>query len=120
MNIIVRIIIDLLLASACFFAFSGTIGMLRMRDVYCRMQASTIISVFWFLGLMLAGLIYGLTVPSGPMCVKVILISLFCLLTAAVGGHAIARAAYIHGDRPYRRLKPDQYGEDKPYEKEVV
>ena len=121
MSIVIRVIIDVLLVISAGFALAGVLGMLRMPDVYNRMQTSTIVSVFWLLGLMVAGLlaaIFGL--HNGPAAAKVVLIGLFFVLTAPVVGHALSRAAYISGERPYTPLKPDKYGEDKPYEKEGV
>ena len=121
MSIALRIIIDILLAVSCVFALGGVLGMLRMPDVYNRMQTSTIISVFWLLGLMIAGVLFAaIVMRSGSAAVKVVLIALFFVLTAPVVGHAISRAAYISGERPYTPLQPDKYGDDKPYDKEGV
>ena len=41
---VLRIVIDVLLAVGAFFALVGTLGILRMPDTFCRMQASTCIS----------------------------------------------------------------------------
>lgn len=121
MNIALRIIIDILLIVSCGFALAGVLGMLRMPDVFNRMQTSTIISVFWLLGLMVAGVLFAACVMrSGSAAVKVVLIGLFFVLTAPIVGHAISRAAYISGERPYTPLKPDKYGDDKPYDKEGI
>ncbi|MBO7666965.1 MAG: monovalent cation/H(+) antiporter subunit G [Firmicutes bacterium] len=98
MNIALRIVIDVLLVVSCGFALAGVLGMLRMPDVFNRMQTSTIISVFWLLGLMFAGVLFAAFVMrSGSAAVKVVLIGLFFVLTAPVVGHAISRAAYISG-----------------------
>lgn len=121
MSIALRIIIDILLAVSCVFALGGVLGMLRMPDVYNRMQTSTIISVFWLLGLMIAGVLFAaIVMRSGSAAVKVVLIALFFVLTAPVVGHAISRAAYISGERPYTPLHPNKYEDDKPYDKEGV
>ena len=41
--IAVRLLIDLLIVVGVYFALAGTLGILRMPDVLCRMQASTCI-----------------------------------------------------------------------------
>ena len=72
MSIALRIIIDILLVVSCGFALAGVLGMLRMPDVFNRMQTSTIISVFWLLGLMVAGVLFAaLVMHSGSAAVKV-------------------------------------------------
>ncbi|MBR5429145.1 MAG: monovalent cation/H(+) antiporter subunit G [Firmicutes bacterium] len=121
MSIALRIIIDVLLVISAIFALGGVLGMLRMPDVFNRMQTSTIVSVFWLLGLMVAGVLFAaLVLRSGGAAVKVALIGLFFVLTAPVVGHALSRAAYLNGERPYTPLTPNKYGEDKPYDKEGV
>ena len=40
-----RIVIDALLVIGAFFALAGTLGVLKMPDTFCRMQASTCINL---------------------------------------------------------------------------
>ncbi|MBR2782622.1 MAG: monovalent cation/H(+) antiporter subunit G [Firmicutes bacterium] len=118
MSMALRIVIDVLLGISAVFALGGVLGMLRMPDVFNRMQTSTIISVFWLLGLMIAGILVAVfALHNGAAAVKVALIGLFFVLTAPVVGHALSRAAYLNGERPYTPLKPNKYGDDKPYDK---
>ena len=117
-NIFARIVIDIFLLIACSFAFAGVWGMLHLPDVFSRMQSSTIISVVWFLCLMLAGIVYGFFVAgNGATGGKVFLVGMFTVFTAPIIGHAIARASYIYGDRPRRPLEPDEFGKDRPWER---
>lgn len=118
MSMALRIVIDVLLGISAVFALGGVLGMLRMPDVFNRMQTSTIISVFWLLGLMIACILVAVfALHNGAAAVKVALIGLFFVLTAPVVGHALSRAAYLNGERPYTPLKPNKYGDDKPYDK---
>ncbi len=74
-----------------FFIFGG-IGLVRMPDVYNRMQASTKTTT---LGLMSIVLGVGLIQPY--WLIKAIVIIVFIALTAPVGASAMARAAYKSG-----------------------
>ena len=41
--IVVRLLIDIFIVIGAFFALAGTLGLLKMPDTLCRMQASTCI-----------------------------------------------------------------------------
>jgi multicomponent Na+:H+ antiporter subunit G len=75
-----------------FFFISGGIGLVRMPDVYNRMQASTKTTT---LGLMSIVLGVGLMQPY--WIVKALVIIIFIAITAPVGASAMARAAYKAG-----------------------
>ena len=68
----------------------AAVGVLRMPDVFTRMQASTKASTLG-LGCLLAGL--ALRNPELSFIVRAAVIAAFMLLTTAVSAHAIARAA---------------------------
>ena len=76
---------------ALFLIFGG-IGLVRMPDVYNRMQASTKTTT---LGLMSIVLGVGLMQPL--WIVKAIVIIIFIAMTAPVGASAMARASYKAG-----------------------
>ena len=61
MSLGIRIVIDLFLLVGCFFAFAGVVGMLRMPDVFCRMQSSTNIATMGVIGVSIAGVIGAMT-----------------------------------------------------------
>ena len=75
-------------------ALLASIGVLRMPDVFTRMQASTKAST---LGLwcLLAGL--AVRMPEFPFLMRAASIAAFMMLTTAVGAHVIARAAALSG-----------------------
>ena len=54
-----RIVIDALLVIGAFFALAGTLGVLKMPDTFCRMQASTCITTLGMLGVAIGGLLYA-------------------------------------------------------------
>jgi multicomponent Na+:H+ antiporter subunit G len=76
------------------FALLAAVGVLRMPDVFTRMQASTKAST-----LGLACLLIGAAVQLGDVAsfIRVASIGAFVLLTTPVSGHVIARASYFSG-----------------------
>jgi multicomponent Na+:H+ antiporter subunit G len=114
-----RIIADIFLIIGCFFAFAGTVGLIRMPDAYTRMQSSTNITTLGIIGVVIGAAIHGFRVNnalSTTMGVKVILIGVFIVLTSPVAGHAICKAAYKYGIRPEGKMACDEYGRDNPNE----
>lgn len=112
-----RIIIDVLVLGGLFFALVGTVGVLRMPDTYCRMQASTCIATLGILGAALGAFLYAVCVEkNASMAVKIAVVVAFVLLTNPVAGHALAKGAYKHGIRPKRKMVIDDFGEDEPHE----
>jgi multicomponent Na+:H+ antiporter subunit G len=74
------------------FALLAAVGVLRMPDVFTRMQASTKAST-----LGLGCLLIGAAVQLGDLAslIRVLSIGAFVLLTTPVAAHVIARAAYL-------------------------
>lgn len=112
-NLIVRIIIDVLLALGFIFALAGVVGLLRMPDTYCRMQSSTNIATLGLLLPMIAALIYAVATGQTAMAIKLGCVSLFCIITNPISSHAICKAAYKLGIRPQKKMTEDDYGEDQ-------
>jgi multicomponent Na+:H+ antiporter subunit G len=73
-------------------ALLSAIGVLRMPDVFTRMQASTKAST-----LGLACLLAGLAIrrPEAAIVFRAVSIGAFMMLTTAVAAHVIARAAAL-------------------------
>lgn len=112
---ILRIVIDLFMFIGAFFALAGVIGIIRMPDSYCRMQASTNTATLGTLGALIGVSLYGFFVlQSTAIGVKSILIGLFILLSNPVASHAIARAAKRNGVEMQSKSGCDEYGRDNP------
>jgi multicomponent Na+:H+ antiporter subunit G len=73
------------------FALLAAVGVVRMPDVFTRMQASTKASTLG-LGCLLIGA--GLQFGDLASFIRVVSIGAFMLLTTPVAAHVIARAAY--------------------------
>jgi len=89
------------------FLFLGALGIVRMPDLYNRMQAGTKATT---LGNLLT--LLGLGIIHPPWLLKLVLIGLFVLVTNPISSHALARAAYRSGGAPLADVTVrDEYGE---------
>lgn len=112
-----RIAIDILIAVSLFFAFAGTVGLLRMPDAFSRMQASTCISTLGIVGVLIGAFLDAAFVLNNvSMAVKIIVLAIIYILSVPISGHALAKGAYRHGVRPNDKMICDQYGEDLEYD----
>jgi len=91
------------------FDLFGTIGLVRLPDVYNRVQAATK-CVTLGTCMILFGVLVGAW--GGAMGAKAVLCAVFLLLTSPVAAHAIARGAYHSGVRLWEKSVIDRYGED--------
>jgi len=92
-----------------FFDFFGCLGLIRLPDVYNRLQASA-----KCITLGTCGILFGLFLIKGFTAtgIKALLCLLFIVLTAPVSAHALARGAYRSGVKPCPETVIDEYGED--------
>ena len=77
------------------FTLSGVVGILRMPDVYCRIQCSSKTITMGALPVLLA-----LVVGQGPFTVygsRALLVGFLLLIVNPASSHALARAAYRAG-----------------------
>ena len=82
-----------MVAGATLALLAG-VGVLRMPDVFTRMQASTKASTLG-LGCLLAAL--AIRHPDVSVVMRALSIGAFMMLTTAVSAHVIARAAALTG-----------------------
>jgi multicomponent Na+:H+ antiporter subunit G len=93
------------------FDLFGTIGLVRLPDVYNRVQAATK-CVTLGTCMILLGVLVAAWGGAWAMGTKALLCALFLLLTSPVAAHAIARGAYRSGVRLWEGSVVDRYGED--------
>lgn len=93
------------------FDFFGCLGLVRMPDVYNRLQAATKCVTLGTCSIML-----GVFVISGfnAVGIKALLCVLFLLLTSSTAAHALSRGAYRAGVQLWDKSVVDKYGNDKP------
>lgn len=78
------------------FLFLGALGLVRMPDVYNRIQAGTKATTLGALAVLL-----GVAFQHPAWLPKIVLIAFFILLTSPVASSIIARAAHKAGLRPF-------------------
>jgi multicomponent Na+:H+ antiporter subunit G len=100
----------ILIITGIFFDISGCIGLVRLPDVYNRLQASTkCVTLGTIMVLGGVALIHG----WGPLSAKAIVCAVFILITSPTAAHAIAKGAYASGVQLWEKSVVDKYGEDK-------
>ena len=97
-----------LIAIGVLFDLFGCIGLVRLPDVYNRLQAATkcvtlgpcmiLIGLFFIMGIGSAG-------------IRALLCAIFILLTSPVAAHVLARAAHRSGIRLWEGSVVDKYVE---------
>lgn len=108
-----RIAVDILIGISLFFAFAGTVGLLRMPDTFSRLQSSTNIATLGLLGVIIGGIVYSIgQYADFTMAVKLAILGVFYIITNPISGHSLTKAAYRHGIRPIDGFVCDKYGED--------
>jgi len=97
------------------FDFFGVLGLIRLPDVYNRLQAATKCVTFGT-----AGLLFGVFLIQGfnTFGFKAVLGIIFVFLTSPVAAHAISRAAHRSGIPLTKETIVDQYEEDHELKEE--
>ncbi|MFH0763176.1 MAG: monovalent cation/H(+) antiporter subunit G [Candidatus Omnitrophota bacterium] len=91
------------------FDLFGCIGLIRMPDIYNRLQTSTKCITIGTCSILFAVFIkFGFTAAG----VKALICIVFLLLTAPVAAHALARGAYKAKVKLWEGSVCDKYGED--------
>ncbi len=92
------------------FDLLGCLGLVRLPDVYNRLQAATKCVTMGTCSILFGTfLIVGWTAPG----IKALLCIIFLLLTAPVAAHAIARGAHRAGVKLWEGSVVDHYAQDK-------
>ena len=92
------------------FLFLGSLGVLRLPDVYNRLQAGTKCTT---LGAFLT--IIGIGIMQSDWLSKTLVIALFILVTNPISNHALGRAARKSGISLCDRSVVDRAGEFEEY-----
>ena len=91
------------------FNFFGCVGLVRLPDIYNRLQAATKCVT---LGTSL--ILLGVAVINGisSISMKAILCMIFILVTSPTAAHAISKGAYLSGVKLWEGSVVDQYKAD--------
>lgn len=100
----------ILIGIGVFFDFAGCVGLVRLPDVYNRLQAATK-NITMGTCLILGGclVIRGISAVG----IKAIICGMFILFTSPTAAHALARGAHIFGVKLWEKSVCDKYEEDK-------
>jgi multicomponent Na+:H+ antiporter subunit G len=103
------------IAYVCFgigaaFNLLGCLGLLRLPDVYNRLQAATKCVTFGTIFLMVGVLVWS---GGTSMGIKALVCLVFILITSPTAAHAIARGAHHAGVRLWKKSVQDAYLEDR-------
>ena len=105
---IARIIGALVSLIGSIFLLLGALGVLRMPDLYNRMQAGTKTTT---LGSMLTLLGIGIYHPA--WLPQLLIIIAFIVITNPISTHALARAAHFAGIRPAEGTVTDELRDER-------
>jgi len=94
---------SLFILMGALFLCLGALGLVRMPDLYNRIQAGTKATTLGSLALL-----FGIALQHPSWWPKLLLIALFILLTSPVASSTLARAAYLAGLRPYAQSSAEE------------
>ena len=111
---ILEAICIVLISAGCFLFFTGTVGLLRLPDFYCRMHATGKCDT---LGALLV--LLGLAIFQGCNLVslKILLIAVFIFLANPTATHAIGRAGLVNRVLPWTVGKSSEASPSSTLEK---
>lgn len=90
------------------FDFFGCLGLVRLPDVYSRLQAATKCVTLGTSSILLGLFLFK---GFGATGIKALLCLAFIILTAPVSAHALARGAYLSGVKLWEKSVIDKYSE---------
>jgi multicomponent Na+:H+ antiporter subunit G len=102
MSVALDVLSWIAIVSGLFFMIVGTIGILRMPDLFTRMHAAGMTDTMGA-GLLILGMC--LQAGLGLVLVRLVLVYLFLMFTSPISSHAISRAALASGVVPYTKRK---------------
>jgi len=98
-------LVYILVLGGVFFLFIAAIGVARMPDLYNRMHAT---SKAGTLGVGLILLAVAVFYQELSVAARALSALAFIILTAPVAAHALGRAAYLAGVKPYEETYIDE------------
>lgn len=100
----------LLILLGVLFDLSGCIGLVRLPDVYNRIQAATKCVVLGTTLILVGGMVW---LASPQAVLKGLLCIVFIVITSATAAHALGRAAHLSGVELWEHSVVDRYAEDR-------
>jgi multicomponent Na+:H+ antiporter subunit G len=91
------------------FDIFGCIGLIRLPDVYNRLQATTKCVTLGTCSILVGTFVLKGFCTTG---IKALLTAIFLILTSPVAAHALARGAHKSGVKLWEKSVCDKYAED--------
>ena len=104
-----------LILAGLIFDFAGCLGLVRLPDVYNRLQAGTKCVTLGTALILLGTIFYT---GFGGIGMKAVLCIWFIFVTSPTGAHAIARASHRAGFKLWEKSVCDHYLHDRENEEE--
>lgn len=89
---------DIFLLTGAVFVAVGSLGLIRMPDVYNRLQAGTKAVTLGTMSILL-----GIAIHYPQWWPKILVLAGFVLLTNPLGSSTVARTALLNGIKPWRK-----------------
>ncbi len=96
------------------FSLVTALGLIRLPDVYTRAHAASKSATLGVMSILIGVIIYFVT-EDGFFSSRVVLGILFVLITAPIGGHLIARAAYYSNVPLWKSSVRDDLSKNKEH-----
>ena len=97
------ILADIFLLIGAVFIAIGSLGLLRMPDIYNRLQAGTKTATLGTMSLLL-----GIGIHYPGWWPKLLVLAIFVLFTNPLGSSTIARTARLNGIKPWHKGEDNQ------------
>jgi multicomponent Na+:H+ antiporter subunit G len=98
-------IVQIFLLLGIIFSVMGNLGVLIFPDIYTRLQASSTCSTTSVFSIFIATM---LSEGLSPLTGKILVITLFFLISSPVSSYIVARFAWNQEIIPWRKLKPNR------------
>lgn len=90
----------ILLFLGMFFCITGSLGIIRMPDVYSRFHAASITDSLGAPMILLGVILkYGFMIFS----LKILILIFFLFITSSASAHAVARSALLLGEKYFKK-----------------
>jgi len=114
-----EIITAIFISIGMLFNIFGCIGLVRLPDVYTRLQAATKCVTLGTFFTLTGAAIYGFGGMSAEMGWKSLLCIVFVVITAPAAAHALARGAYKYGVKLKEPTVIDLYQQVEPQQTSI-
>ena len=113
----VDLLAGILVLVGAIFCFLAAVGMVRFPDLYVRMHAATKAGTLGAGLAMLGVALFGIIDGDLGVVLRAIAAIIFLFLTAPIGAHLLARAAYATGVQMWQKTAQDDLKGRYDYER---